>query len=77
MGDVSDVVFPAGAVLDSQADELRLYYGAADSVVALAIAKPSEVMEYIMSCPEVEYPTHGLTHEDEDLLLSGEKALGD
>ncbi len=76
-GDVSDVVFPTGAVLDKQADELRLYYGAADSVVALAIAKPSEVLDYIMSCPEVEYPTHGLPHERNGSLLPLERTLGD
>lgn len=73
IGDVSDVVFPTGAVLDKEKDELRLYYGAADSVVALAIAKPSEVLDYIMSCPEVEYPSSGSHSEQNDLFLPSER----
>ena len=36
MGDVPGVVFPTGWVLGEDGDTLRVYYGAADSVVALA-----------------------------------------
>jgi len=43
-GDVGRVVFPCGWVADERADRLRLYYGAADSVVALATARLSEVL---------------------------------
>lgn len=50
IGDVGDVVFPTGAVVDEEADELRLYYGAADCTVAVATAKISDVLGYILSC---------------------------
>jgi predicted GH43/DUF377 family glycosyl hydrolase len=53
VGDVSDVVFPTGAVVQKETDELRLYYGAADCTVAVATAKLSDVIDYIMTCPEV------------------------
>lgn len=51
IGDVVGVVFPCGWIADAARDELRLYYGAADSTVALATARLSEVIEYVLSCP--------------------------
>jgi predicted GH43/DUF377 family glycosyl hydrolase len=53
IGDVSDVVFPTGATVDNQTDQLNLYYGAADSTIAVATAKLSDCIDYIMSSPEV------------------------
>ncbi len=50
VGDVPGVVFPNGAVVDTEARELRVYYGAADTVVALATADFDEVMEYLLGC---------------------------
>jgi predicted GH43/DUF377 family glycosyl hydrolase len=35
-GDVHDVVFPCGQVIDADGDTIRLYYGAADSCMAIA-----------------------------------------
>jgi predicted GH43/DUF377 family glycosyl hydrolase len=35
-GDVHDVVFPCGQTIGSDGDTINLYYGAADSSVALA-----------------------------------------
>ena len=52
IGDVSDVVFPSGAVVHKETDQLNLYYGAADSAIAVATAKLSDCLDYIMSCPE-------------------------
>jgi len=46
-GDVGDVVFPCGWVL--QDDTVRLYYGAADTCVALATASLTELLEYLSS----------------------------
>ncbi len=51
-GDVPGVTFPCGVIVDREKDELRMYYGAADSTVALATAKFSEVLDYVLSCPE-------------------------
>ena len=44
-GDVGNVVFPCGWVADG--DELAMYYGAADSSIALATAKVSELLEWL------------------------------
>jgi predicted GH43/DUF377 family glycosyl hydrolase len=52
VGDVPNVVFPSGLVHDREADELRVYYGAADSTIALATARYSEVLEYVLNLPE-------------------------
>jgi predicted GH43/DUF377 family glycosyl hydrolase len=52
IGDVPNVVFPTGLTHDEEADDLRLYYGAADSTIAVATAKYSEVMDYLLNLPE-------------------------
>jgi predicted GH43/DUF377 family glycosyl hydrolase len=51
-GDVDDVVFPCGWIVEG--DEVRLYYGAADTSIALAFANLNELREYILNCPEAE-----------------------
>jgi predicted GH43/DUF377 family glycosyl hydrolase len=53
-GDVAGVVFPCGWVHDPATDELRVYYGAADSSVAVATARLSDIVAYIRSCPKPE-----------------------
>jgi beta-1,4-mannooligosaccharide/beta-1,4-mannosyl-N-acetylglucosamine phosphorylase len=50
-GDVNGVVFPCGWVLDQASDTIRVYYGGADSCVALATARLSEVLDYLSKCP--------------------------
>lgn len=52
VGDVDDVVFPCGAVIDEKTNELLVYYGAADSVVALAIANLNDILTYLKKCTE-------------------------
>ena len=54
IGDVSDVVFPSGATVHKEIDQLNLYYGAADCTVAVATANLSDCIDYLMSCPEVK-----------------------
>ncbi len=44
-GDVADVVFPCGWV--HEGDELRLYYGASDSSLAVATAPMSKVLDWL------------------------------
>lgn len=53
-GDVNDVVFPCGWVIIN--DELRIYYGSADTSVSMASAKLSDILEYIHGCPETQCP---------------------
>jgi predicted GH43/DUF377 family glycosyl hydrolase len=50
-GDVNDVVFPCGWVV--WGDELRIYYGGADTNVSMASAKLNDILKYIKSCSEV------------------------
>ncbi|HET7726466.1 MAG TPA: hypothetical protein VFK54_03990 [Candidatus Limnocylindrales bacterium] len=52
-GDVGRVVFPCGWVVDAAADRLQLYYGAADTVVAVATARLSEVLGRVQASPAV------------------------
>ncbi len=54
VGDVSGVIFPTGAVVHKETDQLNLYYGAADCTVAVATASLSDILDYIISCPEAK-----------------------
>ncbi|HNX28070.1 MAG TPA: glycosidase [Syntrophomonadaceae bacterium] len=55
IGDVADVVFPCGWVLDDQTGLVKMYYGGADSCIALATAALSDLLKYIISeCPETQ-----------------------
>jgi len=51
MGDVPNVVFPCGLTNPDGSDELRLYYGAADTCIGLATGSLSTVLSYLLSCP--------------------------
>lgn len=50
MGDVPNVVFPCGVVVDAESDEMRMYYGASDTCVAVATAQVSELLEWLRTC---------------------------
>lgn len=46
-GDVDNVVFPCGYTLAPDGDTLRLYYGAADTSIALATGSVSEILDWL------------------------------
>ena len=48
-GDVDDVVFPCGWI--EKEGTISMYYGAADSCIALATAKLSELVDFLLKCP--------------------------
>jgi predicted GH43/DUF377 family glycosyl hydrolase len=50
-GDVDHVVFPCGWIVDELRDEIRMYYGAADTRIGLATARLSAVLDYVRACP--------------------------
>jgi predicted GH43/DUF377 family glycosyl hydrolase len=50
-GDVNGVVFPCGWILDRTSGVVRIYYGGADSCVAMATAKLSDLLDYLRTCP--------------------------
>jgi predicted GH43/DUF377 family glycosyl hydrolase len=48
-GDVSDVVFPCGQTIGPDGDTIYLYYGAADSCMAMATGSISSLLEWLDS----------------------------
>jgi beta-1,4-mannooligosaccharide/beta-1,4-mannosyl-N-acetylglucosamine phosphorylase len=52
VGDVPGVTFPTGIIVDKKTRELRMYYGAADSNVSLAIANIDDVVDYVLNCSQ-------------------------
>src|SRR5713101_4007521 len=50
-GDVGGVVFPCGWILDKASGAIRLYYGGADTCMALASAQLSDLLSYLRNCP--------------------------
>jgi predicted GH43/DUF377 family glycosyl hydrolase len=50
-GDVGGVMFPCGWILDKPGGTIRLYYGGADTCLALATAQLSDLLGYVRACP--------------------------
>jgi len=51
LGDVGNVIFPCGWIHDKKSGIVRLYYGGADTCIALATAKMSDILDYVRKCP--------------------------
>jgi beta-1,4-mannooligosaccharide/beta-1,4-mannosyl-N-acetylglucosamine phosphorylase len=49
VGDVADVVFPCGLVYKEATDEVYMYYGAADTAIALAIASRRHLVDWLLT----------------------------
>jgi predicted GH43/DUF377 family glycosyl hydrolase len=49
VGHVADVVFPCGAVCDKDDGKLLLYYGAADTSIAVATGNLQEILDWLKS----------------------------
>jgi predicted GH43/DUF377 family glycosyl hydrolase len=50
-GDVPNVVFPCGLIHDPGSDEVRLYYGAADSSICVATTSLHDLLEAVLTAP--------------------------
>ncbi len=50
-GDIPNVVFHNGAVHVPERDALRVYYGAADTCVAVATARVADLLDWLRSQP--------------------------
>ena len=48
-GDVPNAIFPCGLIHDVAQDELRLYYGAADTSICLATASFDETLATVLA----------------------------
>jgi predicted GH43/DUF377 family glycosyl hydrolase len=46
-GDVGNVVFPCGYTIGHDGDSINLYYGAADTSIALATSSIREMLEWL------------------------------
>jgi predicted GH43/DUF377 family glycosyl hydrolase len=44
---VNNVIFPCGYTLAADGDTIRLYYGAADTSIAMATASVKELLEWL------------------------------
>jgi beta-1,4-mannooligosaccharide/beta-1,4-mannosyl-N-acetylglucosamine phosphorylase len=49
VGDVQNVVFPCAALVDADTQRLAIYYGAADTVVAMAFSHIDELVDWVKS----------------------------
>lgn len=47
VGDVPNVVFPCAAIVDGDTGKMAIYYGAADTVVALAFTRIDELVDWV------------------------------
>jgi beta-1,4-mannooligosaccharide/beta-1,4-mannosyl-N-acetylglucosamine phosphorylase len=47
VGNVPNVVFPCGALVDGPSGKLALYYGSADTVVSVAFGSIPEIIEFV------------------------------
>ena len=65
-GDVNDVVFPCGQTIGADGDTINLYYGAADSSMALATGSISSLLTWLESNSS---PSEGNTQQRD--LVSG------
>jgi len=52
VGDVPNVVFPCACLCDADTGRLAIYYGAADTVTALAFAYVDELVDFIKKNPQ-------------------------
>jgi beta-1,2-mannobiose phosphorylase / 1,2-beta-oligomannan phosphorylase len=48
-GDVPDVIFPCGWILEEDGETVRMYYGAADTSVAVARARLGDLIQHLFS----------------------------
>jgi beta-1,4-mannooligosaccharide/beta-1,4-mannosyl-N-acetylglucosamine phosphorylase len=53
VGDTSNVCFPCAALVDAPSGRIAIYYGAADTVVALAFCQVDEVIDFVKSNSEI------------------------
>jgi predicted GH43/DUF377 family glycosyl hydrolase len=58
-GDVDDAVFPCGYTIDADGDTLNLYYGAADSCIALAQGSISSLLAWLDTYGSCDHGSNG------------------
>jgi predicted GH43/DUF377 family glycosyl hydrolase len=61
-GDVPNVVFPCGVVVDEPSGTLRMYYGAADTCIAMATAQLTDLLDWLRAEPNPLTSSTGIDH---------------
>ena len=56
-GDVDNVVFPCGYTIAPDGDTVRLYYGAADTTIALATGSVKTMLDWLAEFGKASPPT--------------------
>ncbi|MFA7250256.1 MAG: glycosidase [Dehalococcoidia bacterium] len=59
-GDVPNVVFPCGTVIDRDSGEMRMYYGAADSRICVATADVAQVLDWLRQTDTLDTASYAL-----------------
>jgi predicted GH43/DUF377 family glycosyl hydrolase len=57
-GDVENVVFPCGITIGDDGDTLRMYYGAADTCIAMATASVKELLRWLDATGRDDWEGH-------------------
>ena len=57
-GDVENVVFPCGYTMDDDGDTIRLYYGAADTCIAVATASVRQLLSWLDANGREDWPAY-------------------
>ena len=70
-GDVKDVVFPCGQTIGEDGDTIYLYYGAADTCMAMATGSIRSLLSWLDSNSS---PQEG-TRQERDLIVGREERL--
>jgi predicted GH43/DUF377 family glycosyl hydrolase len=53
-GNVPGIVFPCGLTHQTGTDKLRLYFGAANTCVAMATARLTDVIDHLLADPSTD-----------------------
>ena len=48
------MTIPCGWVYDKATDEIKMYYGGADTCIALAVTTRRALLDYVKTCPAPE-----------------------
>src|SRR6478736_109594 len=62
-GNVPGIVFPNGLIHHPDTDELRLYYGAANTCIAMATAQLTDVLAHLLADHTTQPPDGRLLHQ--------------
>ena len=75
VGDVSNVVFCNGAVVNER-DEVFIYYASSDTRMHVATTTKEKLMDYVFNTPKEEFRSLDCARQRKELILKNETLLG-